>query len=148
MWHRIEKIRMEERMDRETLGRKMRKRGVREGLVRRCENIFRETRNKVRVGGEMSNAFWTARRVKQGCPLSPGLFNLLIADVKEHIKRGGWGGVKLMGERIYTLAYADNLVLLLEKEEGMRSIMARLKENLRAKGLTVNVGKSKIMIIK
>lgn len=45
-------------VDREILGREMRKRGVREGLVRMCEDILKETRNRVKVGGEVSEAFW------------------------------------------------------------------------------------------
>jgi len=36
-------------VDREVLGKEMKKRGVRERLVRRCEDMLRETRNRVRV---------------------------------------------------------------------------------------------------
>lgn len=42
------------------------------------------------------------------------LFNLL-ADMEEEMARGGWGGVKIGKERIYTLTYADS-VLLSEEE--------------------------------
>lgn len=38
--------------NKEILGREMRKRGVKEELVRRCENIFRKTRNRVRIRGK------------------------------------------------------------------------------------------------
>lgn len=50
-----------------------------------------------------------------------------------------------MEERVYTLAYAHDLILLSEEKERMRSMMAKLEEYLRVKGLTVNVGKSKIL---
>lgn len=42
--------------------------------------MLRETRNRVRIGEERSEQFWTGRGVKQGCPLSSSLFNLLMAD--------------------------------------------------------------------
>jgi len=76
-------------VDREVLGKAMRERGVREGLVKRCEDMLRETRNRVRVGEGLSEVFWTGRGVRQGCPLSPGLFNLLTADLEECMKKGG-----------------------------------------------------------
>jgi len=66
-------------VDREILGKAMRERGVREGLViRRCEDILRETKSRIRTGEKVSEAFW--RGVRQGCPLSPGIYltDLLI----------------------------------------------------------------------
>jgi len=61
----------------------------------------------VRVGGEVGESFWTGRELRQGCPLSPILFNILIADLEEEMGRVRWGGVKLGGKKIYSLAYAD-----------------------------------------
>lgn len=56
--------------------------------------------------------------------MSPCLFNLLIADLEE--MRWGVGGVRLKGEEVYSLAYADDVILLAE-EEDMRAMMARLE---------------------
>ncbi|KAL6416429.1 hypothetical protein ACFW04_013486 [Cataglyphis niger] len=85
------------------------------------------------------------RRIKQGCPLSPHLFNLITADMEEVMCRGRWGGIKLGGMKIYTLAYADDVVLIAEKEEGMRNMIGKLEGYLEKKGLELNVGKSKIL---
>lgn len=48
-------------------------------------------------------------------------------------------------EKVYLLAYADNMVLLTEEKEGMRAMVARSERYVKVKGLVVNVGKSKIM---
>lgn len=78
-------------VDRGKLIEAMRDRGVREGLIDRCEDMVRETRNRVRVGEMVGESFWTGRGVRQGCPLSPHLFNLLMADLEEELRRGRWG---------------------------------------------------------
>lgn len=72
----------------------LRERGIREGLVQRCENLLRETRNRMRIGGKSSEVFWTGRGMKQGCLVSPGLFNILTAELKEVMKKGGWVRLK------------------------------------------------------
>ena len=72
-------------------------------MVSRVEDIIRETKNKVKMGEVLGESFWTGRGVRQGCPLSPYLFNLLTAED---------GGVKLGTRKYYTLSYADDMVIL------------------------------------
>jgi len=132
-------------VDRGVMVEAMRERGVREGLIERVEEIVRETRSRVRVGTEIGESFWTARGVRQECPLSPLLFNIVLADLEEEMGRVKWRGVKLGERRIYTLAYADDVVLMAEKEEEMRSMMQRLEGYLERKKLELNPNKTKIM---
>lgn len=53
------------------------------------------------------------------------LFNVLLADLKEETGRVKWGGVRLRDGRVYTLAYADDMVLIVEKKDEMRSMLDR-----------------------
>jgi len=132
-------------VDRGILLRALRERGVREGLVVRVAELLRETKSKVRVRGQMGKGFWTARGVRQGCPLSPLLFNLLLADLEEEMGKIKWGGIKIGERRVYTLSYADDMVLLAENEGEMRSMLERLERYLDRKGLELNAGKTKVL---
>lgn len=59
----------------------------------------------------------------QGCPLNSLLFSLLVADLEEVMSRVKWGGVRVGGSRLYSLAYADDIVVLAGDEEQMRDMM-------------------------
>lgn len=133
-------------VDRVKLVESMRGRGVSEGLLERCEEVLRETIGRVRVGEKCGEKFWTVKGVRQGCPLSPLLFVLLLADLDEELARGCWGGVELDGGgKVYSLAYADDLVLLARGEEEMKGMMGKFERYVEGKGLVVNTEKTKVM---
>lgn len=131
-------------VDRGVLIKTMKERGIREELTVKVEKLAGERRSRVRMGEVMGDSFWTARGIRQRCPLSLMLFNLLVADLEEEMGKVRWGGVKLQKERVYTLSYADDLVLLAEKEDEMR-MLRRLKGYLKKKGLELNISKTKVM---
>jgi len=52
------------------------------------------------------------KRVRQECPLNPLFFAFVIADVEGEMKKGQVDGELIGKDRIWTLAYANNLILL------------------------------------
>lgn len=132
-------------VNKDELIKTMRVKGVRKGLINRVEEVLRESKSRIRIGTQCGEVFWMARGIRQGCPLSPILFNLLIADLEEYMRKGGWGGVRLGGGEIFTLMYADDVVLMAEEEQDMRAIIGRLEDYLDGKGLVLNTEKTKIM---
>ena len=90
--------------------------------------------------------------MRQGCIISPWLFNVYMDVVMKEYKTGmGRGGVRLpkegRGQRLLGLLYADDLVLCGDLEEDLRAIVGRFIEVCRRRGLKVNEGKSKVMLL-
>ena len=82
---------------------------------------------------------------KQGCPLSPILFNIYIDDVK-NIFEDSCDPIDLQGKKINHFLYADDLVLLSSSGDGLQKCLNRLHVFSRAKNLTINIAKTKTMI--
>lgn len=55
------------------------------------------------------------------------------------------GEVRLGEGRVYTLAYEDDMVLIAEEEDEMRSMIERLEDCVERKKLELNVNKTKIL---
>jgi hypothetical protein len=88
------------------------------------------------------------RGVRQGCSLSPLLFNVYIYS--EYVTQEaleGLGDFKVGRQIISTMRYADDLVLLAKEETILHSLIDMLTEVGRGYGMEINVGKTKTMRI-
>ena len=99
----------------------------------------------VRPGHETTDCF-QIRKVHQGCILSPCLFNLYA----EYIMRNAGleeaqAGIKMAGRNINNLKYADDTTLMVEREEELKSLLMKVKEESENVGWKLNIHKTKIM---
>ena len=89
--------------------------------------------------------FQIGKGVRQGCILSPCLFNLYA----EYIMRNtgleeAQAGIKIAGRNINNLRYTDDITLMAESEE-LKSLLRNMKEESEKVGLKLNIQKTKIM---
>lgn len=137
-----------DKVNREKLSRIMEETGISKALRTRIDEIYRETRNRIKVNGKLTGKFWTTRGLRQGCPLSPTLFSLYTAELEEKLRRGQTGGMVIGREKIWSLAYADDIVLIAKDAQELKEMMGRLKTYLDKKDLTLNTGKSNVLVFK
>ena len=107
-------------------------------------NLYAGQEATVRTGHGTTDWFQIGKGVRQGCILSPCLFNLYA----EYIMRNAGleeaqAGIKIARRTINNLRYADNTTLTAESEEELKSLLMR--EESEKVGLKLSVPKSKIM---
>ena len=86
------------------------------------------------------------RGVRQGCPLSPRLFNVYaeaITKTREFQKMG----FKVNGEKVNSICYADDRVLTAGTPNQLQLMIAKLNEAGKQYGMKINTGKTKVMQI-
>ena len=132
-------------LDREKLWKVMEKKEADKELTEKIKEIYEETICTVKVNGEETKNFWTIKGVRQGCPLSPSLFALYISEIDEILARAQMGGVVVGKEKIWTLSYADDLVMMAKTEKEMKEMLKTLENYLKNRKLELNVEKSKMV---
>ena len=90
--------------------------------------------------------FQIGKRVRQGCMLSPCLFNFYAEYIIENAGLDELqAGIKISGRNINNLRYADDTTLMAESEEELKSLLMRVKEESEKADLKRNIQKTKIM---
>lgn len=117
-------------VDRVKLRRMMRKIGIRgKGRLRKkIMEMYKQTKNIVRVGERKSEEFWAKKGVKQGNPMNPTLINVYMRDMEEEMKKERTGGIVIGKEKIWTIPFADDVVLLAKREENLKAMMRDLRD--------------------
>jgi len=73
--------------------------------------LYKKQLAKVKVAGTLSEWFRVKKGVRQGCVLSPYLFNILAEMVTRETLDGFQGKVQIGGRMITNLRYADDIIL-------------------------------------
>ena len=90
--------------------------------------------------------FQIEKEVRQGCILSPWLFNLYAEYITRYSGLDeAQAGIKIARRNINNLRYADDTILMAESEEELKSLLMKVKEENEKAGLKLNIQKTKIM---
>ena len=103
--------------------------GIPDHLTCLLRNLYAGPEAAVRTGHGTTDWFQMGKGVRQGCILSPCLFNLYA----EYIMRNAGleeaqAGIKIAGRNINNLRHADYINLMAESEEELKSLLMKVKE--------------------
>ena len=120
--------------------------GIPDHLTCLLRNLYAGQEVTVRTGHGTTDWFQIGKGVRQGCTLSPCLFNLYA----EYIMRNAGleeaqAGIKIAGRNINNLRYEDDTTLIAESEEELKSLLMKVKEESQKVGLKLKIQKTKIM---
>src|SRR6218665_2221199 len=102
------------------------------------------SKNRWRVYSEPGKV---GRGVRQGCPLSPLLFNIYIEELVREAVEDLEDGIKVGGRRIKALRFADDQAMVAKSQKGLQTMMDRLDRTSREYGMKINIKKTKVLKI-
>jgi len=92
-------------------------------------NLYVDQEATIRTKYGKTDWFQTGKGVRQGCILSPCLFNLYTDYIMRNTGlEEAQAGIKIAGRNINNLRYADDTTLMAESEEELRSLSMKVME--------------------
>ena len=120
--------------------------GVPDHLTCLLRNLYSGQEGTVRTGHGPTDWFQIGKGVRQGCILSPCLFNLYAENIMRNAElEEAQAGIKIAGRNINNLRYADDTMLTAESEEVLKSLLMKVKKENEKVALKLNIHKTKIM---
>ncbi|GFR79706.1 retrovirus-related Pol polyprotein LINE-1 [Elysia marginata] len=123
----------------------MRKTDIDPNDIALISHLYWTQKTKVRVGKNLSDEVDIKKGVRQGCVslLPPSLFNLYTEYIFREID--DVPGLKVNGENINNLRYADDTVLLAESENDLQNLVTIIEEKSEQYGLMMNTKETKVI---
>ena len=116
-------------------------------LVQLLSSLYKNQKACVRIAGVLSDWFSIQKGVRQGCILSPYLFNIVSETVMRKALEDYRGGVVIGGRKITNLRYADDIVLLASSVAELQDLVDRVSSAGKEYNLQINATKTKTMAL-
>ena len=132
-------------IDRSALFYKLGKIGINGKLLKLIMDMYSDTNYIIKCNGNYSKPIPCTLGVKQGCNLSPLLFNLFINDLHQIFDKN-CQPINIDSAQFNSLSFADDLVLLSESKLGLQNCLSKLGSYCQEWGLKINHDKTNVVI--
>ena len=108
-------------------------------------NLYMNQRAVIKIQQEYSEEGEIGRGVRQGCSISPLLFNIYAEAMMEEAMEDLEEGIKVGGNLLQDVRFADDQGMVAGSEIGLQKIMDRLNDTALRYGMKINIKKTKVM---
>ena len=124
----------------------MRNMGFPGHIIGLLESLYENQESAVRTNVGTTDWFKVTKGVRQGCCLSPQLFNIYTEQIMRNVlEEDRYDAVSIGGRAISELRYADDTVLLSKSEQGLSRLLESNRHFSEEAGLLINTTKMKLM---
>ena len=123
----------------------MRKNNISANLVRTIEKLYDKATSAVQMSGSIEEWFRTTVGIRQGCLLSPTLFNIFLERIMSDALEEHDGKVSIGGRNITNLRFADDVDALAEEEQELEALVESLDKTCTRYKMEISAEKTKLM---
>ena len=130
-------------MDHNKLWKILQEMGIPDHLTCLLRNLYAGQEATVRTRHGTTDWFQIGKGVHQGCILSPCLFSLFAEYIMQNARLDeSQAGIKTARRNINNLRYADDTTLMAGSEEELKSLLMRVKEEIKKSWLKTQHSKN------
>ena len=130
---------------RDILLQKLQEVGIKGKVFNVIRGIYTNDKAYMKIDGKVTKSFPINQGVRQGCVLSPLLFNIFMAKLAKDLMALG-NGLIMDNYKINSIFWADDIVLLCENGDELNSLIKIIAEYCKLNKLTINGKKTKCLI--
>ena len=130
---------------RDILLKKLHNVGIRGKVFNIIRSIYSNDKAYLKMDGKVTEAFPINQGVRQGCVLSPLLFNIFMADLAKNLSSLE-EGFEIGNSKINSIFWADDIVLLCKNGSQLNKMIKMISDYCETNRLTINSKKTKCLI--
>ena len=123
----------------------MRKYNISANQVCNIEQLYDKATSAVQMNGSIGEWFRTTVGVRQGCLLSPTLFNIFLERIMSDALEEHDGKVSIGGRNMTNLRFADDIDALAEEEQELEALVESLDKTCTRYKMEISAEKTKLM---
>ena len=131
-------------VNRDTLLKNLKDYGIDGRIWENIKSIYQSVQYSIKIKNKVMKPISSNLGLKQGCPLSPLLFNIYINNITQYLQPTEEDSITVNNHKVTHFMYADDLVIVSASKNGLQNKLDKLSKFSDTKDLTINTKKSQI----